>query len=174
MKKPNDKLHIPYASRLDMVLYAALGCLGIAMLIVLTKFTDIDVTVWALLITAAYAGAVTLIYYRRARRSMVYSAETIHSLLDEDGSIVFKNTKSPAVAINERGLILWYNEAMRSILDSTENYIGNDISTLVEIEDGDYTAKGRVATIGNFTYEIEGFEISKNAGVSLVSSFNVM
>ena len=172
MKKQNQKLHIPYASKLDMVLYAVLGCLGIALLIALTKFTTVDITVWAFLITAAYIGAVTYIYYRRAKRSMIYSEETIHSLLDEEGSIVLKNTKSPTVAINDRGLILWYNDAMRSILDSSENYIGNDIATIVDIDEAQYTAKGRKVTIGEFTYEVEGFELSKSAGGLYVLVFS--
>ena len=164
MKKLYEKFNIPYASRLDMVLYAALGCLNMALLIVLTKFTSTDVAVWALLLTAAYAGEITVIYFLRSKKSMVYSAESIHSLLDEEGSTVFKNTKSPTVAINERGLILWYNDAMRAIADGAENYIGKDIATLVEIEDGEYAAKGRVAAIGESVYEIEGFELSKNDG----------
>lgn len=164
MKKPNEKLHIPYASRLDMVLYAALGCLSIALLIVLTKVTHIDAAILAVFVTALYIGEITVIYCRRARRSKVYSAESIHSLLDEEGSLVFKNTKSPTLAINDRGLILWYNDAMREILDSTENYIGKDIATIVELEDAEYAVKGRTVSIGELTYEIEGFEISKNSG----------
>ena len=164
MKKQNKRFHVPYASRLDMILYAALGCLNIALLIVLIKFTSVDPSVWALLVTALYALELTLIYYRRMQNSRVYSAENIHNLLDEAGSVVFKNSTDPIVAINEHGLILWYNDAMRGILDSTENYIGKDIAALVEVEDGEYTTKGREATIGERIYQIEGFELSKTSG----------
>ena len=43
MKKNNGKLHIPYASRFEVVLYAALGCLNIAFLGILCYFLDFEV-----------------------------------------------------------------------------------------------------------------------------------
>jgi len=54
MQKDNGKLHVPYASRREVVMYAALGCLNIALLAVLCHFVDSDAVFNAVAVTVLY------------------------------------------------------------------------------------------------------------------------
>ncbi len=174
-EKDNQNLHVPYASRQDMILYAALGVLGIGLVAVLCKFvTVIEPVFIALIVGALYLGAVAYIGIRRVAKSRIYPTKSIHGLLAEEGSVVFKNAKSPIVIFDFHGTILWYNDAMRAAIDSYTNYIGEKISELLsinvdELEDGECRTD-----LSGKTYAVEGFVISKkNNGLYLAQLSDV-
>ena len=60
-EKDNQNLHVPYASRHDMILYAALGVLGIGLVAVLCKFVTVIEPVFialiVLLVNSTYGRA---------------------------------------------------------------------------------------------------------------------
>ena len=65
-EKENQSMHVPYASRQDMILYASLGVLGIALVAVFCEFvTVIEPIFIALIFGALYLGAVAIISIRR-------------------------------------------------------------------------------------------------------------
>ena len=132
--KSKDEFRVPYASRFDMVLYAALGILNIAIVAIIARFVpEIDPVFTAVLIAMVYLGEIAYIAKRRLRASKAAPERNIHGLLSEDGSIVFKNSKSPIVAFDLHGSVLWYNDAMREALDSYDNYIGRNVSEVLNV-----------------------------------------
>ena len=168
-EKDNQNMHIPYASRQDMILYAALGVLNISLVAILCQFlTFIPPVFIALVIGALYLGEVAIIGVRRVAKSRIYPTKSIHGLLGEEGSIVFKNATSPIIIFDFHGTVLWYNDAMRAALNSYNNYIGEKISDVLsinmeDVEDGDCRT-----TLSNNVYKVEGFVISKkNNGLYL-------
>ncbi|MBQ8414511.1 MAG: DHH family phosphoesterase [Clostridia bacterium] len=162
-EKDNQNLHIPFASRQDMILYVALGVLNIALVAVLCEFlTFIPPVLVALVIGALYLIEIALIGLRRIAKSRMYPARNIHSLLGEEGSVVFKNSRAPIIIFDLHGTILWYNDSMRVALDSYNNYIGEKISEVLNIElpVDEETGISRTTVAGK-EYGVEGFVISK-------------
>lgn len=154
-------IHIPYASRLEVVLYVALACFNIALAAVLITVFDYEAVLPVIFVTLLYLIEVFAVGYRRATKLEVLPKKNIHDLLSEDGSVVFKNTLSPVVAFNSLGTILWYNDAMREALETYENYISKNITTLFGIDPSD-VAKGEVTVnLASGVYSVEGFVISK-------------
>ena len=174
-EKDNQNLHVPYASRQDMILYAALGVLNIAIVAILCQFVTVIQPIFtALIIGAIYLAEIAVIGIRRIAKSRIYPAKSIHGLLGEEGSIVFKNSKSPMIVFDFHGTILWYNDAMRGILDQYTNFIGQKISEVLSI-DVDEMAEGECrTTLADKAYNVEGFVISKkNNGLYLAQLSDV-
>ncbi len=167
-EKDNQSMHIPYASRQDMILYAALGLLNIALVAIFCQFLPIPPVFVALIFGALYLAEVAVIGVRRVAKSRIYPTKSIHGLLGEEGSVVFKNATSPIIIFDFHGTVLWYNDAMRAALNSYNNYIGEKVSEVLsinmdDVEDGDC----RTTVSGN-VYKVEGFVISKkNNGLYL-------
>lgn len=154
-------IHIPYASRLEVVLYVALACFNIALAAVLITVFDYEAVLLVIFVTLLYLIEVFAVGYRRATKLEVLPKKNIHDLLSEDGSVVFKNTLSPVVAFNSLGTILWYNDAMREALETYENYISKNITTLFGIDPSD-VAKGELTVnLASGVYSVEGFVVSK-------------
>ncbi len=167
--KANESMHIPYASKYDMVLYASLGVLNIAAVSIAAKFlTFIDPIFTAIIVGMIYLCEIALIAYKRAKRSEVAPERNIHGLLAEDGSVVFKNSQLPIIAFDLHGTVLWYNDAMREALDSYNNYVGDNISDVLNIDLSCIEDDECKTTINNRVYTLEGFVISrKNNGLYL-------
>ena len=117
-EKDNQSMHIPYASRQDMILYAALGLLNIALVAIFCQFLPIPPVFVALIFGALYLAEVAVIGVRRVAKSRIYPTKSIHGLLGEEGSVVFKNATSPIIIFDFHGTVLWYNDAMRAALNS--------------------------------------------------------
>ena len=168
-EKDNQNMHIPYASRKDMILYAAFGVLNIALAaLICDLFPLVEPIFIAIIVGVMYLAEIAVIGIRRIAKSRIHPTPGIHGLLGEEGSLVFKNSKSPIVIFDFHGTILWYNDAMRSALDSYNNYIGEKISTLLSITMEDVEAGECRVNVGDNTYSIEGFVVSKkNNGLYL-------
>ena len=164
----NSIIHIPFASRLEVVFYVALACLNIVLASVLITAFDFQAVLASVLVTFIYLIEVAVIGYRRAVKSEMAPKKSIHGLLAEDGSVVFKNSMSPVVAFNSMGLILWYNDAMREALNSYENYVSKNITTIFGISPEDVSAGNITVELGSSYYTVEGFAVSKkNDGLYL-------
>ncbi len=171
-EKDNQNLHIPFASRQDMILYAALGVLNIALVAILCEFMSfVEPIIIALVIGAIYLGEIAVIGVRRIKKSRMHPTKSIHGLLGEEGSVVFKNSRSPIIIFDFHGTVLWYNDAMRDALDSYTNYIGQKIDEVLSIDLDDLDevqAKGCRTVISGKEYGVEGFVLSKkNNGLFL-------
>ncbi len=160
MRNDNGKLHIPYASRFEIVLYAALGCLNIALAAVLCSFIRIDAVFIAVSMAVLYLAEIAFIGLRRASSAEISTEKSIHKLLAEDGGIVFKNSTSPIIAFDSYGTILWYNTAMDDSLDSYENFIGRNISSVIDLDESFVEGENGTVTINSSIYNVEGFVIS--------------
>ena len=166
MRKDNGKLHIPYASRFEMVLYAALGCLNIILVAVLYSFTRIDAVFLASAVAVLYLAEIALIGLKRSSSTEVSPEKNIHKLLMEEGSIVFKNSTSPIITFDSYGAILWYNSAMEEVIDSYESFVGRNSSSIIELDEGFINDPGATVEINSSIYNVEGFVISeKNNGL---------
>ena len=168
-EKDNQNLHIPYASRQDMILYATLGLLGIVLVSIICRFVDgVEPVFAAVIVAILYLIGIAVIGIRRIAKSRIYPTKSIHGLLGEEGSEVFKNSKSPIIIFDLHGTILWYNDAMREALDSYNNYIGEKISSVLDINMDDASSGECQTAIGSKMYNVEGFVISKkNNGLYL-------
>ncbi len=159
----NNNLHIPYASRQDMILYAALGVLNIAIVALICKFLEfIDPVFSAVIVGIIYLCEIAFIGLRRIAKSKVYPAKSIHGLLGEEGSVVFKNSKSPIIIFDFHGTVLWYNDAMRQCFDPYENYIGEKISSVLDFDMSEVEAGDCKTCVNGRNYLVEGFVVSKN------------
>lgn len=166
MKNENNKanlIHIPYASRFEIVLYVSLACFNIALVAVLISVFDIQAVLPAIFVTMIYLVEVAFLAFRRSTKLESAPKKNIHMLLSEDSSLVFKNTTSPVIAFNSLGTILWYNDAMRETLDSYENYVSKNISSLFGISADDVSGGDVVVNLGNSVYTMEGFNLSDNS-----------
>ena len=168
-EKDNQNMHIPYASRQDMILYAALGVLNIALAaIICDSFVSVEPIFTAIIVGVIYLIEVAAIGIRRIAKSRIHPTPGIHGLLGEEGSLVFKNSKSPIIVFDFHGTVLWYNDAMRFALDSYNNFIGEKISTVLNIKMEDVEAGDCRVNVGNKLFSVEGFVISKkNNGLYL-------
>ena len=168
-EKENQSFHVPYASRQDMILYAALGIFNIALVALFCEFVQaIEPIFVAIIFGALYLGEVTAISLRRIAKSRIYPTKSIHGLLGEEGSVVFKNAKSPIVIFDFHGTVLWYNDAMRAALNSYNNFIGDKISDVLSITAEDLEDGECRTTVDGKAYAVEGFVISKkNNGLYL-------
>ena len=170
MRKENKNsiLNIPYASRLEVVLYIALACFNIVLVSVLMNAFDIPAVLPAVFVALLYLAEVAFIGYKRVSKLYFVPKKNIHELLSEEGSVVFKNTVAPVVAFDSFGTILWYNDAMREALDSYENYVSRNITSLFGISPEEVSAGDVTVTVGASIYRVEGFVVSeKNDGLYL-------
>ena len=160
-RKKKSSFKIPYASRFDVVMYAALGCFNIALAAILCAVWEIDTVIVAVIVTALYLGEIAIIGVKRASSMEVVPERSIHELLMESGSVVFKNSTSPAVAFDKNGKVLWYNEAMNSVISSYENYIGANISDLLRTSPDDLLGESATVSVSDNIYSVEGFTVSE-------------
>ncbi|MBO5906798.1 MAG: DHH family phosphoesterase [Clostridia bacterium] len=168
-RKKKSSFKIPYASRFDVVMYAALGCFNIALVAILCAALEIDTVLVAVLVTALYLIEIAIIGVKRASTMEIVPERSIHELLLESGSVVFKNSTSPAVAFDRNGKILWYNEAMNSVISSYENYIGANIADLLRTSREDLLGESVTVTVSDNIYSVEGFTVSeRGSGLYLI------
>lgn len=163
MDNRNDKagFHAPYASKADVTLYVALGCFNIAILALLCEFVNLDTVVLAILITVLYLAEIAFMGLRRSASVRVLPEKNIHGLLEEEGSVVFKNSTSPVIAFDKRGKILWYNDAARAAVASYENYVGRDVTELMDVTAGELCDEEITVTISSCVYSVQGFTVSE-------------
>ena len=156
-------IHIPYASRFDIILCVALGCVNIAIATIMCLvFESVEPVVVGVAVTALYLAEITLVMLRRSALSRIAPRKSIHNLLSEEGSIVFKNSKSPIIAIDFHGTILWYNDSMREVINSYNNYVGENVSELFDLDFDDIRDEEAEVKLNNNVYKIEGFVVTKN------------
>ena len=159
-KDNNDKFNIPYATRRETVLYAALACLNMALLAVLCYFTPVNPAALAVVVVAAYLAEVAYVALKRTETADISHELGIHALLSEEGSVVFKNSTSPIVVFDAFGTIRWYNRAMSEALASQESFIGKNISAIMELDESFVEDREKTVTVNDAVYSVEGFRLN--------------
>ena len=169
-----NKIHVPYASRLETILYVALACVSIALVSILGYVTDIDLIFLAIGFVLIYLLSVSVIGYAKTKTAAYIPVKSVYQMLEESCSTVVKNTQMPALAIDDHGRILWYNDAMTEILTPDENFIGYNASDILsaDISKGVRAEKLTRVTIGGSVYTMEGFVVSEEGEGVYLAVFN--
>ncbi len=162
MDNKNERRHIPFASRTQLIICVVLCPLAIAVYALLREFTEIDSVFIAIAVSLLYLLAVALIAMHHAKYIESAPVESVQELLSENGSLVFKNSTSPVMVIDSYGTVLWYNEAMHDIADSHGNYIGSNIVTVFDKPISKEHMNGSPVELFERIYTIESFEISNS------------
>ena len=163
----NKRIHVPYASRTETILYIALACLNIALVAIFGFVLSIEDTDLFLASAAAallYLAEVSVIGYIRTKYIRYIPSREVYRMLEESCSSILKDTRNPALAVDNHGKILWYNNALAEMLDPDENYIGRNTSEIIEVDLNKSVHSDRPtrASIGNSIYNLEGFVISED------------
>lgn len=160
----NKKDHIPFATRRELVWAVALACINLGFLALILHFTDISSVIPCVLIVFAYLIEVSLLGIIRTRRQSSLPSEDIFDLLEESGSIVFKNSNHPIAALNDEGILLWCNEAMLDVLKADENPIGKEASDLFGAQTPGDRSGNNLLELSGRIFSTESFVITGSNG----------
>jgi len=156
----SQKFKIPYATRFEIALCIALGCVNIAILALVCEFTSVSAVFPAIFVALAYLVEVAIIGFHHQSSIKVMPRKTIHKLLQEEGSIIIKNSLSPIISTDIHGTILWYNDSMRAILDSDDTLIGDNITSIFGEDYSLSESTLKVNVLGR-EYKLEGFKVTE-------------
>ena len=157
----NRKNNVPFASRRELVMCIALACLNITLFGLFCEFTSINKAVIAVAVVLVYLLEISALGVLRQKQQASEPDIGMYDILQETSSTVLKNTKQPIATFDERGKILWCNDAMLTVLKMEENPIGMTIesvfgSTLPIDKFGSVNVN-----IKNRLYSAESFILSK-------------
>ena len=155
------KLKIPYASRFEIALSTVLACVNIAILAVILEFWNVSAIIPATIIAFLYLAEIALIEYNHKSTQKILPRKSIHKLLNEDGSIIIKNSLYPVIAFDSHGTILWYNDSMRVILPYDETIVGENVKIVFDNEFDPEGFSGMTSVVNECLYKIEGFKVSE-------------
>ena len=161
MKHKKINFRVPYVSRFEIALCVALACAHLAILAVLCEFFKTSVFFSAILVTLVYLIEVAIIGYKHKTKQKILPNKNIHSLLDEESSIVLKNSLSPVISVDIYGTILWYNDSMRAIIQSDETMVGHNIERIFSQEFDSDSFSDMTVNINERLYKVEGFKLSE-------------
>lgn len=129
MSKKND--NVPFATRRELTVAITLACLNMGILGLFLHFFDvINNVIPCVAAVLIYLIEISVLGVLRKNRQNSMPSENIYDLLEESGSIVFKNSNHPIAAFDDAGILLWCNEAMLDVLKADENPIGKDAATI--------------------------------------------
>lgn len=161
-KNENQKNRIPTVTRTELAVVATLGVLNTVVLAVLVSFTSLDVLLTTLAVCFLYLLEIALIGIRHKEEATEIPSVELSEFLEESGSVILKNSATPAMIINRYGTVLWYNDAMHTVLDGDGNYIGNSVGDLFGLEEDELTFDGQTVSFCNSLYKLQGFAVSDN------------
>lgn len=157
----NRKKNVPFASRRELVMCIALACLNITIFGLFCEFTTLNKVLIAVGVVLVYLLEVSALGVLRQKQQTAEPDIGMYDILEETSSTVIKNTHQPVATFDERGKILWCNDAMLKVLKMEENPIGMTIesvfgNTLPTDKFGSINI-----TIKNRLYNAESFVLSK-------------
>ena len=160
----NKQRHIPYASRGELTLAIILACVCIAALSLLVALTDMPPFIPIITVSAVFVvGTVWLLFYVKSR-SRISPEGSIHSLMSEEGSKVFRSTDNPVITFNLEGRVLWYNDAMRGVLPADVNFVDRKVRDAIGVDITPEHLGGFGITLAGRRFEVEGFLITEEEG----------
>ena len=158
----NQKVHIPYASRRELIAAICLSFVDIAAMAILLTLTDIPPVIPAVAISVIFLVEMILLTLRVRSRVHIAPAESIHALMREDGSVVFRTTDKPVITFDRSGKVLWYNDALRDVLPPETNFVGRSVSETLGVECSHDNFTGFGLSIADRCFEAEGFLVSES------------
>jgi len=160
----NKREKVPFVTRRELVVYIALACLNIAVYGVFATFIDIHPAISALLFVFLYLLEASFLGASRMNKQEVLPTESIHSLLDESGSVILKNSLQPIVAFSSDGELLWCNATMSELLSLDENPVGKNISEVFETDCDPLEFGKTTINFKDKLYNVESFVINSRSG----------
>ncbi len=161
-KSKSTKFKIPYISKTEFLLSIVLACVNIALLAALCEFVNISNVILAFGVLALYMAEIVYISAKHGEGQKLLPRKSIHRLLGEEGSIVFKNSLSPIIALDKNGVVLWYNDSMRAILNTDENFVGDNIENITSLPFKKDSFTTQPMQIQSRIYRAEGFTVSES------------
>ena len=157
-----------FASRFEVGLLCALACFNIVLATVLCSIFVSHAIIIATAITALFLIEIAFFASKKKSKVVDTAEVTVHKFLEESGSVVFRNTSTPAAAFNRNGKILWYNDALGLAFGGSHNLIGTEIDDILG-DNINLSDETRSITFNGVTYSVEGFTIAeKGEGLYLV------
>ena len=129
-----NKIRVPYASRTETILYVAFACVNMVLVAILGIITSVDPIFLSLGFVLLYLIEVAILRYTRKKTAAYVPTKSVYQMLEESCSTIIKDTLMPAMAIDDHGVILWYNDAMAEMLTQDENYIGHNASEILNMD----------------------------------------
>lgn len=160
MNNKNEKKHIPFVSKAQLALCVMLCPIFIAIYALINMYTTVPPMFLAVMLSFLYLLCVALVATYHAQFTKMLPSPDVQKLLSEMGSSVFKNTAFPIFVIDAYGTILWYNDAMHEISDLYGNYIGMNVSSIINEPLTKENFEGKPITVFDKKYRIESFEIT--------------
>ena len=115
----------------------------------------------ALIVVLLYLAEIAIIGLKHKANIDVLPRRNIHKILSEDSSIVLKNSYNPVISFGIYGTILWYNDAMSTLLTSKDTMVGRNIEEIFNFGINNCNFENRVVTINEREYKIESFIVSE-------------
>ena len=152
--------HIPFASRTQLALCIVLCPLCITIYALLNERYEIDSVFLAVALSFLYLVCVAFIASYHTKYVEKLPSAELQELFEERASYVFRNSTAPVIIIDSYGTLLWYNDAMHTIVDPHGNFIGSNVVSIVEGKIGKGSLLDQPVTIFGNIYKVEGFELS--------------
>ena len=157
----NRKNNVPFASRRELVMCIALACLNITIFGLFCEFTTLNKALIAVGVVLVYLLEVSALGVLRQKQQNAEPDIGMYDILEETSSTVIKNTHQPVATFDERGKILWCNDAMLKVLKMEENPIGMTVESVF----GNTLPIDKFGSINisikNRLYNAESFVLSK-------------
>ena len=157
----NKKNNVPFASRRELVMCIALACLNITIFGLFCEFTALNKALIAVCVVLVYLLEVSALGVLRQKQQEAEPDIGMYDILEETSSTVIKNTLQPVATFDERGKILWCNDAMLKVLKMEENPIGMTVESVF----GNTLPIDKFGSINisikNRLYNAESFVLSK-------------
>lgn len=153
---------IPIASRFEIVLFVALGCLNIILVAMLAEFINLHPAFIAAIGLLVYLAEITAIGFKRRADITVKPLKSIRELLSEKTSTVLKNSKLPTLVFDSHDSVVWYNTAFKDICYG-ENYIGKDLSEVFGEDFFALVKENSSVLYEGRQYGVESFELDADA-----------
>ncbi len=168
----NNDFRVPFVTRFELMICALLGCLNLILFAIVSSLTDVYDAFWAILFVLLYAIEIALIDYRRNKSKSISDSSDVHVILAQESSTVLRNTKTPVVMADLKGIVLWYNDAMRAILPEERNYIDCELQEMLNTKiSSDIFSNGTIE-IGDKVYSFEAFCLTESDNSIYAITFN--
>ena len=129
-RQSHDTPSIPFATRAELAVAVALGCVNIGICALLCYFTDINPLYWLIGTGLLYLAEVALLGVARRRLLQVAPDKDIFRLLEEQSAALMKESVRPVIVFDKSGKILWYNDAALAVLPGGTSFIFRNISII--------------------------------------------
>ena len=170
MKNDNKPANIPYATRAELVISVALGCLNVVIFAIAARFWKYDFIFLALALLVVYLAEIALVGLRHKSRAAIADAEDVHELLLQKSSTVLRDTDKPIILFNSFGTALWCNAAMRSLFGEDQNPVQRNIAEIFGMEIRLEADESNPFIFSDKIFTVESFTLSEDDdGIYMIS-----